>query len=393
MGFRKQLILITMSILFHLSATTANGQDLTFPKADSVSAAYFMAGNWQQVISFGNEALGSHIDFPHLRMRMGYAFFSTGNYSGALGQYQKVLANDAGNDTARYYAYVCNKYLNRDAEAYYHAARLDSLTLKSEKLSPFGLVQAGLETGIKNPDNSYRGNAFYSRISLSNRLGYHLVLDQSLAYFNQPITIRETQRQQINTSDAQQEYYGKLTWSVFNKLQIIGAYHYFNTSYQQTTYKNNAGLTAIKYLGSYFDIQADVAFSNINGNNFMQYDSKLTIYPLGNLNLYTISGFTVADATHINYVFSQLLGFKAAKNLWIEGFATFGKLDNYFEYDALYIYNAIDVTTFKAGATLYYQAGKHALLYLNYTDEKKTDAIENINYNQNSITAGITWKF
>jgi len=396
MGYRKYVI----AGILALNTIAARAQTLTFQQVDSTSYALYTAASWQKLADFGDQAVEANIDFPLLRLRMAFSNFMLGNYSGALSQYQHVLASDANNQIAHYYSYLCDTYLNRDAEAFYHAKYLDTATIKSEKLSPFGLVKAGIETGVKVPGDAYRGNATYSRVSLSNRLGWRLVLDQSIAYFNQPITFKTTvtktgnsQTAITSTNNSQIEYYGKLTFSISRNLMLIGAYHYFNTSYLQTTYGNNTGFVGLKYVGNYVDLQADVNFSNISGSNFMQYSGKLTTYPLGNLNLYTITTFSSAQGSSTQNIFGQLVGFKLSNKFWLEGSATFGKLDNYFEYDALYIYNAIDVTTFKGGATLFYQLNKHAQVFVNYTYEQKTDAIENINYNQNSATGGFTWKF
>jgi hypothetical protein len=388
MGYRKYVI----AGILALSTIAVKAQTLTFQQVDSTSYALYTAANWQKLADFGDKAVEANIDFPLLRLRMAFSNFMLGNYSGALIQYEHVLASDANNQTAHYYSYLCNSYLNRDAEGFRHLKYVDTTTLNNEKLSPFGLVKAGVETGVKVPGDKYRGNATYSRVSLSNRLGWRLVLDESVAYFSQPITFLPTATVK-STTDSQIEYYGKLTFSLSSNLMLIGAYHYFNTSYLQTTYGNNTGLIGLKYAGNYVDLQADVNFSNISGSNFMQYDGKLTTYPLGNLNLYTITTFSSAQGTTTQNIFGQLLGFKLSNKFWLEGSATFGKLDNYFEYDALYIYNAIDVTTFKGGATLFYQLNKHAQLFVNYTYEQKTDATENINYNQNSATGGFTWKF
>jgi len=218
-----------------------------------------------------------------------------------------------------------------------------------------------------------------------------------VVYFTQPVSFIETSTKETvvfqNTTDEQKEYYAKITGTITNKLSIIGAYHYFNTSYLQKAYNNNAGLAGLKFVGNYFDVQADVNFSRIDGNSYTQYNGKLTVYPLGNLNLYSITGYSYQQATTPQSITSELLGFKAFKNIWIEGSATIGKLNNYFEYDALYIYNAIDITTFKTGCTGYYQLNNHALLYLNYTYEQKDDTIDGFNYNQGSITGGVKWKF
>ena len=390
MGFRKYIL----TVLLGFTVLLTKAQQLNFQQVDSATTAQFTKGNWKQLIAFSKKAAADHIDFPKLRFRIGYAYFSTGDYSAALIHYQQILISDSHNDTARYFSYLCNTFLGRNAEAYYQLSYLDTTTLKAEKLQPFSLVQAGIESGVKIPNNSYRGNATYTRVSLSARLGFRLLLDQSLAYFNQPITFK-TVVDAPKTNDEQKEYYGRLTYTFLNKLSFIAGYHYFNTSYQELIYKNNAGLLGLKYTDPYFDLQGDFSFSHISGLNYAQYDSKLSIYPLGNLNLYNIAGFSIDQGSTRQHIFSELIGFKITPKLWMEGSVTFGKLNNYFEYDALYIYNAVDNTTFKTGSTLYYQLNRHASVYLNYTYEKKTDTnlVENIKYSQSSITGGLTWKF
>lgn len=388
MGRLKYILVL----VFTLGVLGVKSQGLSLKQADSIATLRYMAGSWRELIGYADTVTAAGIDYPKLHLQVGYAHFSLGNYSGALQQYNKANAFDPHNDTARYFSYLCNLYLNRGPEAYFHAGYLSPGALQREKLSTFGLIQAGLESGVKIPGNKYRYNATYNRVSLSNRLGSKLVLDQSLAYFVQPVRYREFRSTEIS-DDVQKEYYGKLTYTFLDKLSLIAAYHYFNTGFRQTTYRNNAGLTGIKFTSAYFDLQADMDFSHISGNNYMQYDAKLEIYPLGNLNLYTISESTVKKGLTNNSVFSQLAGVKVTKNLWAEASATFGKLDNYFEYDALYVYNAVDATTFKAGATLYYQLSRHLQVYVNYTAEKKENSIGNDNYNQTSLTGGATWKF
>src|ERR1035437_7853320 len=145
MEYRKYVLTILFTIAFLLG----KAQELTFQQVDSTSNAQYMAGNWRSLIALGGQAAKSNIDFPRLHVRIAYAYFSVGNYSGTLQQYQQVLVADSRNDTARYLSYPCNSYLIRDAEASYHASFLDTAFLKSKQLSSFGLVAAGLEGGIK----------------------------------------------------------------------------------------------------------------------------------------------------------------------------------------------------------------------------------------------------
>jgi len=324
-----------------------------------------------------------------------YGNFITGNFSLALSQYNDILANNSYNTTAQYYAYLCNKYLNHELGASYHAAHLDTGQQNYEHITNFGLIDAGLESSLKVPNDLYRGNASYTRASLSNRLSWRLQLEQSAAFFGQQIDKRPnaTFKTAFNP-DNQFEYYGKLSYSVTGNFSLYGAYHYLNTNYQDNTYNSNVGIAGIKYTGTYFDIWGDFDWGFMIDHHLVQYNAGLLFYPLGNLNFYTISrlsNLTQNGASQV--IFGQSVGFKAIKNVWLETSATFGNLDNYIDADGLYIYNTVDASKLKLGQTLFYQAGKHAQLQINYTFEQKQDDLHNLTYNQHSISAGILWKF
>lgn len=326
---------------------------------------------------------------------LAYANFIAGNYSAAIKEYNIALANNSFDKTAAYYAYLCNKCLNHELQASWYAAHLDTGQLNYEQITAFGLIDAGFETGVKVPSDIYRGTASYTRVGLSNRLSWRFQLEQSVAFFGQSIDSRlnATLKEAFNP-DQQVEYYGKLSYSLARNVSLFGAYHYLFTNYQSTNYNSNIGVAGIKYTGTYFDIQGDVDWGYMIDHNLMQYNVGLLFYPLGNLNLYTISRVCSLNQNGTSQVvFSQAAGFKAAKNLWLETSVTFGNLDNYIDADGLYIYNTIDASKLKLGETAFYQLGKHAQLQLNYTFEKKQDNLHNLSYIQHSVTAGILWKF
>jgi hypothetical protein len=393
-----------LTLIMILCAAVARAQSLTFPKVDSTSYAKYVAADWKALVDYGNTAISTGVDYPILRLRIAYAQFLLGNYSGALVHYQNVLASDSHNQTARYYSYLCNDYLNRSNDAAYNAAYIDTVTLNKEQIKPFGALQAGLEVSAKNSNNSRRGTGLYSRAFFSNRLGWHIQLDQSVAYYNQAITSTTAVTSASGApaiatpitgtyTDSQIEYYAKLGYSLAHNLALLVAYHYLGTSYGTSTYQNHIGLIGLKYSAPYFALQADANLSTISNSNTQQYNGQLTIYPLGNLNLYTISRVSAQNGAIQQTIFTQTLGFKAVKQLWLEASGSFGRLDNFLDADALYVYNSIDITTFRAGASAFYPLGKHAVVFLNYTFEQKQDYYLNNNFNQNSITGGLTWKF
>lgn len=383
-----------MILVFVVFTANLKAQVNNIQASDSTSLELYNRGDWKQLIKYRDQTLNTgRADFPGLRLRIGYAFMMTGNYKQALKQFENILSKDTYNQTVRYYAYLCNKYLNNDLSASYNAAYLQN----KNGLSSFGLIDAGAESSVKINTDINRDNATYSRISLSNRLSWRWQLEESLAYYNQTIFKLgnyDGYGNSVHAADQQKEYYAKLSFAISNQLTLMGAYHYANTKFETTTDNSNLGLLALRYNGTYVDLQGDINFGRLDDKQLQQYDAKLTFYPFGNFNLYTISR---GSDQHLNsndhFIFNQAIGFKVIKNTWLESTITIGDQDDYLDADGLYIYNAIDKTTFKYGETLFYQLGAHSQLQLSYVYEKKDDTYQSLNYVQNSVTLGFLWKF
>jgi len=394
MGKGKYLLILIFTVIMH----TAWCQDINIQAADSISTDLYNKGSWKQLISYGNNAQATGVDFPGLRLKVAFAFFITGNYKHALKEYLAVLSKDPYNETARYYAYFCCKFLNDDLQAAYHASFMDKEAVNKEGLKPYGLIAIGAESGVKQNNDVNRDNGFYERITVSNRLNWRFQLDQSLAYFSQNIFRLLTDYDNDETStrsvDQQKEYYAKLSYSATQNLSLIGSYHYLNTRFNNTIYNSNLGLIGLKYTGTYADIQGDINFGTLENKPVEQYDTKVTYYPLGNFNLYTTSR---ASLMHLkggnNFIFSQAAGFKLMKNTWLESTVVLGNEDDYFDADGLYLYNAIDKTTFRCGETAFYLLNSHAQLQLSYAYEKKADTYQSLKYDENAVTLGFLWKF
>ncbi|MBB3056732.1 hypothetical protein [Mucilaginibacter gotjawali] len=377
---------------------TGRCQESNIQAADSISTDLYNKGSWRQLISYGSQAQANGINFPGLRLKVAFAFFITGNYKHALNEYQQLLSKDTYNETARYYAYFCCKFLNDDLQAAYHASFMDKEAVNKEGLKPYGLIAVGAESGVKQNNDVNRDNGFYERITTSNRLNWRFQLDQSLAYFSQDIfkltNDIDNDKTSTRSADLQKEYYAKLSYSASENLSLIGSFHYLNTKFNNTIYNSNLGLIGLKYTGTYTDMQADINFGRLENKPVEQYNTKVIYYPLGNFNLYTISRASVLHLRGANnFIVSQAAGFKLIKNTWLESTVILGDEDDYFDADGLYIYNAIDKTTLRCGETVFYQLGTHAQLQISYAFEKKADTYQSIKYDQNSVTLGVLWKF
>ena len=154
---------ILMAMFFGLLFLSTQAQvKETEAEVDIHSLGLYNAAQWKILVSYGKERLAAGIDFPLLRMRVGYAAFMTGNYSLSLTQYKKVYALEPENNIALYYVYLNNLYLNNTTEARYYSSLLpdesrEQLGIKKNKISN---IQT--EFSFKMPDDTTRKHAQYA---------------------------------------------------------------------------------------------------------------------------------------------------------------------------------------------------------------------------------------
>lgn len=361
-------------------------------EADIKSLELYNAGQWKELLQYGKSALQNDIDFPVLRMRMGYSAFMLGNYSQSLLQYESVLKTGAATellDASVYYCYLNNIYLNNTAAAGYYAAKLPEATRSNEKIQKVKLKAIEAEYGFKHPQEPLRGDADYTRIGILSQLGYKLQLNASAAMYNQIISepgyLGVTNNTNINIK--QREFYSKMQWAANSKLSFTGAYHYIYTPFNNFIYNNQIGFAAIKYATPYLHVQGAANIGKLGDSTFQQLDGTIKVLPLGNVDLYFISRFSSGKT----FTFSQIAGLKLVKNVWIEGGIVTGTYNTLLENDALYVYNDIDEKQLKVGGTLYITLLKKLNVSINYTLEQKKKIFTKNNFNQQSINGGIVW--
>lgn len=392
MGYKKYLLIILLSCPA-LLAYAQKKQSYSNARVDDLTDSLINAGNWKEVIVKSKEYIAHGIDYMGLRLKVGFAQFMVGNYAAATENYERVLQRDPNNQTARYYLYLCYKYQNNEVLAGEQLAKLDTASLKLLQAGRTGFVSAGLESSYKMANTTYRGNASYTKADLSVRVAGKLLAYDAVSYFDQKIYSYSNRKWQVN-DDRQKENFLKLSYALCDHFTLTGGWHYLNTQYLTTNYNGNLFVGGINYSVPYLNLQGDVDAGRIMTDKLKQYNGQVMVEPLGNLNLYFISGVSYLNrSTTDNFIFSETAGFKATKNIWLETSATFGNLNDYVEAGGLYIYNTFDDTKLKLSETAYFQLTRRLMLNLNYTYEKKQDNVEKFNYNQNSIAARISWMF
>ncbi len=154
------------------------------------------------------------------------------------------------------------------------------------------------------------------------------------------------------------------------------------------------GKIAFKY--NRLDLGLSASLLTYNKILTQQYTLQAGISLPGSLGIQLKSKVDVLfDNAARRLIFTQTAGLIPLKNVWIEGNVTLGNLNNYADYNGLYILNSKDPTTFKTGVSIFWQALNRISIFANYGyDIKQLKGINNtfINYNQQSFSGGIIWK-
>jgi hypothetical protein len=159
----------------------------------------------------------------------------------------------------------------------------------------------------------------------------------------------------------------------------------------------------------YFSLGSSFYYSALNSAKQVQNDYQLTFYPLGNLNLYTVSTASFQREIFSNnsfdnrFVFHQLIGAKVFKSLWIEGFASFGDIHNLIRNNGATVYNGTDVIKGIYGGRFIVFIKPKIKFLLGYSyqniesyfisDQDYRKGINRIEYSNHSLTGGLIWNF
>lgn len=388
----KRLLVIFFTFIF--VAALAQPKE-SVEDVDAHSLELYNQARWKELITYAKDKIHTGIDFPLLRMRLGYAYFLQGKYAQSLIQYNKVHKDEPQNQTALYYVYLNNIYLNNNNEARYYASKMSEASKKSLAVKELKLSNVETEFSYKSTNTIRRGDANYLRLGIGLNLGYKLELQQSGALYNQTIDepgmipLGVFNFQNINIQ--QKEYYAKASFTAVKNLSLVGGYHYINTPFNNLSYQNSVLFGSIKYTTPFIHLKAIANTATVSNKSYTQFDISASTFPLGNTKLYTISRGSINDS---NFIFTQILGAHIIKNVWLEGNATFGAYDVLLDNDALYLYNDIDRKKLKYGASIYAQITKNMMFSFNYTYEEKSKyGVNNFIFNQQNFTGGLQWKF
>jgi hypothetical protein len=375
-------------LFFNLAANAQTGID--FQSVDSLTYKYYKSGDWNNLIKLGTVAIDNGIDYKYLWQRMGFAFFSKGDYIQSRKHFEKALTYDSSDTFTITYLYYSYLYAGQSQYARFFESKMaddlrKSLSVKS--FQPVGSID--FEYSFKYAVTDSRSNPQYYHFGINSLLGPRLELYQMYSHYNQTIKV-----QNKNVKDQQPEYYALLKFTFSPHWMAGSAFHYLNTTYNRVT--SSAYLGWLEFSANYDRFNFGVNTSVLKSEQYsvLQSGIKAGVGFTGNLNMYFTSALSLTNKQNTSrLIYDQTAGFKLLKKVWLEGNITLGNLSYYHDHEAMYIYNLIDPTTFRAGATLFTYSGKHITLWTNFSYELKEYYENNLyNYNQFCYLGGVKWK-
>lgn len=317
-------------------------------------------------------------------------------------------------------------------------------------------------------NTEYTENSNFDMNDSTKRVWVRQLPPNQLNYYTHDKYVIDTNTKQIANNDlksyllTQNEYYINIDYNFKSKWKLNGAFHYINvktSSYilkkmpEETTLKNdtirdvfwyyfltgqrtNFSDTAYYPIYSYkiktnnkveeelnkksmnnyvvllslnrefrlFNVSVFGSYSNLNNQTQKQVGMSLTLFPFGNMNLYS--------TTTVNYLFlnkssviDENIGFKIFNNLWFEASATVGDMTMMNDKNAFIVYNGIEKLNSRWGGAFIVPLGKHLEISLRYQNISKqysftfSDASDaskiktsTTNYFNQTILGGIKWK-
>ncbi|MBC6366843.1 tetratricopeptide repeat protein [Algoriphagus sp. AK58] len=445
----KGLILVWLCILLPLGGALGQG-NTSLSLVDAKTSELFVKKDWNALINEGKSAIDQGIDYYYLRVRLGVAYFEKGDYHQAAHHLEIAKEINDEEEYVREYLYYAYLWSGRKFQARLISAGF-SPQMKNKTQTDGADLLDGLEfaynyTGQVNQqviDNfsastnpQTEGYQFIPRFHHYGFLGLDLNLGDRFKLYQGFSILRATHLlySQGNGVSFQNPSYISDSWQYF----LSGTYylgqgfhftaggHFINNTFplQEVQQMGNGqqALVVIQdqkdsdYLVfgglsknlTYLNLGANIFYGTINNGKQVQSDLNLTLFPGGNLNFYTFSVVTYQNQEFANasssqrIIFNQELGGKVTEFIWLEGYATFGELENYFYKQGLVVFNRLDKIQNRWGGRVIILPNPQWKLTLDYTNFSNTSSFQTLppsveqnvkSYSLQSITAILSWTF
>lgn len=434
-------------LLFFLSFTLVNAQKLTLEVAETQTYNSIISNDYKTTVKLGNEALKQGIDSYYIRYRLGVSYFMNINYEAAITHFENAKSIDSNDPALLEYLYYSYVYTNRTEKAQNLSEIFpDDLKVKiciKQRLFKSISVEVGIlrtnnfksfnSSGILN-NNDYAQGTFYSDVLfgnfiITNQVSKNLKLENIISVVSNTSNNMFQYRFPTIQTIQKQVFTDKNNYIQWN---AIGTYYHkgwhigvgfglYDSSYitytpptnflvnqtftsEKTTNINYSGSLSISKHLKYFEPTLGISYTDLSDSKTICADGAVTYFPFGNLNLYGNSkiGY-VKNNFESNTIYSQLLGVKLTKKIWIEGYGAYGNHLNYITENGLFAFNTPNKINWYAGAnlnlylkkidiSLSYGVQERATSYYTELNITTSNTI-NYTYNYNLFKTKIVWNF
>lgn len=396
--FRTILFIFITNLFYNAEAQST--KDFYY---NEKSATLYEKSQWKELIKLSKEEIKKGNDFYNLRIRTGIAYYELKKYRLAIPHFKKALQFDKNEAVTLEYLYYSYLFSGQESEALYLYKQNENALVKVKCKTAQLIKSIYTEGGVKLYDPETKGidPMKFFHIGISHQISPSLNIYQGYSHLSQNISFYKEEynggngapKNWILTNDTyyQNEYFIRASIRISEGLMFLPAYHNQDIKNNESNYALFAGVTKNGRL-----IQLHGAFSYSRINKFFQQQSTIgiIIYPLGNLNLYLQTDYTLHNQMGSQSdIFNHKLGSKITKSTWLELTYEWGGMKNFVDMDAFYIQNVNDIIETKIGTTLIQKIkNKHSLLF-GYVLENKKAINTSASYKYHTLFAGIILKF
>ena len=438
---------ITLSIIFFAILNSSVAQ--SYVDVDKKSYDYYVAKDWSGLIKYSKKNIDfNKVDYHYLRMRLGIAYFETGNYLEAIKHFKKALEFNESASLAKEYLFYSYKYtfqntLAKNVYWYMPVKNKKYITPLENKFIKTVKIEAGINFSDgfnKNQDvyhlgeediyseSKFIGNTNYLHFGLAHQLSDEFSINHGISKFS----IDNKKKFCLSDSDSifeystlQTDYYLNANYTFTNGMNLYFVLHTLSVSFSEpemkyedseysitkpkTEFTDYLFLAGIGNFYNKFYWQAGISYSKINEYNQTQFDLDISWLPFGNYKFVPGIKFVSYQQAQTNdessiseIIIEPHVSLTFSKNVWINASYTIGDLYNYHEKNGFIIYNNPDIITKKAEALLNIKINKNLTFYAKYRFMNREDNsityftedeynINFFNFTTNYIIGGITW--
>ncbi|RLD23305.1 MAG: hypothetical protein DRI71_05615 [Bacteroidetes bacterium] len=393
--------IVIIGILVFSSLGALAQTKINFAWYDKYTYELYQNKDWDKLIVQSNKAIKAGHDFYYLRMRIGIAYYTKGQYRASIPHFTKALEYNDSDPLTAEYLFFAYKFSGRsmDANLIYAKYKKQLKSREIPELTGF-ITSIYSEGGIKviSPSNDNYGTLNYIHAGVQQQLGsrinlYHGYMRISQNIYNYESINNPGFRPPTNVSTkfkyAQDEYYLKAIIPLTLGVQLIGSLH-TQAITDSISYNNFAYTAGINASFKLVDLYVAYGSADIKSTLQQQFTGGLTIYPAKNQNFYLRSALIYhLDENLGNMVFYQKIGLRTGENTWLEMYGSFGDMKNVQELDGFYQYNINNHLIRRIGFTGIFGLSPKAKLFVGYTSENYEEIDTLLPYKQHYLFAGL----